>query len=290
LYALVFSTRYLDLVTMWFIPIPDGLSIWDFVSVYNTVLKFLYLGTTYGLLLMFLLFRDTYDADNDQFCKTSVVLPAMILAYNLAYYDEWVEIFWTFSIFLEVVAMLPQLLLFRAFPCSQIYDGLACRCIPGGCPARSICCPLLPKPQAPIVPGAVATMAGPATVDGLLWFYVLCMACYRAFYLLNWVWRYHTQPNYWDPIVWASGVCQTSLFMPFFYYYISRFMQKGARYSLLETEDLDVDAEYGSTKEEADNVKVAKEIVQQERDVISQALTGKPAAASAGAAATGAAP
>jgi ER lumen protein retaining receptor len=268
---LVFTTRYLDLVTMWFIDIPEGLSIWDFVSVYNTVLKILYLATTYGLLLMFLLFRSTYDADNDQFCKASVVLPALVLAYHFAYYDEWVEILWTFSIFLEVVAMLPQLLLFRAFPCSQIYDCLACRCIPGGCPARSFCCPILPKPKAPTVAGAVATMAGPATVDGLLWFYVLCMACYRACYLLNWVWRYHTQPNYWDPIVWVSGVCQTSLFMPFFYYYISRFMKTEQRYSALATDDLDVE-QYGSTKEQADNVKTAKVIVQHEREVLQKAL------------------
>ena len=112
---------------MWAIDVPEGLSIWDFVSVYNSVLKLLYLSTTYGLLLMFVLFRSTYDANNDQFCKTSVVLPAMFLAYHFAYYDEWVEILWTFSIFLEVVAMLPQLLLFRAFPCSQNAGGVQLR-------------------------------------------------------------------------------------------------------------------------------------------------------------------
>ena len=74
LYALVFSTRYLDLVTMWYIEIPDGLSLWDFVSVCNTVLKSMYLGTTYGLLLSFVIFRDTHDAENDQFCKLAVVV------------------------------------------------------------------------------------------------------------------------------------------------------------------------------------------------------------------------
>ena len=119
-------------------------------------------------------------------------------------------------------------------------------------------------------------MAGPATVDGLLWFYVLCLASYRALYLLNWVWRYHTTANYWDPIVWVCGACQTSLFMPFFYYYISRFLQKEQRYSPLASEDLD--AEYGRTKEEADNAKVAKEIVQHEREVLQKALS-TPAAA-----------
>ena len=61
--------------------------------------------------------------------------------------------------------------------------------------------------------------------------------------------------------------------MPFFYYYISRFMKTEQRYSALATEDLD--AEYGSTstKQEADNVKVAKEIVQQEREELQRALS-----------------
>ena len=28
----------------------------------------------------------------------------------------------------------------------------------------------------------------------------------------------------WDPVVWVSGICQTTLFFPFFYYYIQRFV------------------------------------------------------------------
>jgi ER lumen protein retaining receptor len=267
---MVFTTRYLDLVTMWYIEIPDGLSIWDFVSVYNTVLKLLYLSCTYGLLLSFLIFRDTYDADNDQFCKAVVVVPALLLAHSFAYYNETVEVLWTFSIFLEVVAMLPQLLLFRAFPCACVYDALACRCIPGGCPARGMC---LPKPQAPAPRGAVAAMAGPATVDGLLWFYVLCLAMYRAFYLLNWVWRYHTTPSYWDPIVWVSGACQTMIYIPFFYFYCTRFVgSERVAYSPIEMDD--IEAEYGNTKTVADNVKAAKGIVQHEREVVAKALQG----------------
>ena len=41
--------------------------------------------------------------------------------------------------------------------------------------------------------------------------------------------RVHSQ--YWDPIVWVSGVCQTSLFGPFFHYYISRFVRDGTGYA-----------------------------------------------------------
>ena len=43
---------------------------------------------------------------------------------------------------------------------------------------------------------------------------------YRAFYLLNWVWRYMTQEGYSDWIVWVSGIVQTILYLDFFYYYI----------------------------------------------------------------------
>ena len=46
------------------------------------------------------------------------------------------------------------------------------------------------------------------------------MGMYRAFYLLNWVWRYMTQEGYSDWIVWVAGIIQTVLYLDFFYYYI----------------------------------------------------------------------
>ena len=54
-------------------------------------------------------------------------------------------------------------------------------------------------------------------------------------------------------------------------------MQTEQRYSVLATEDLE--AEYGSTKKGADNVKVAKEIVQHEQEVLQKALSGTAGAA-----------
>ena len=56
--------------------------------------------------------------------------------------------------------------------------------------------------------------------DVLTWHYVFCMGMYRAFYLLNWVWRYMTQEGYSDWIVWVAGIVQTILYLDFFYYYI----------------------------------------------------------------------
>ncbi len=135
-----------------------------------------------------------------------VITAALILAYEFAYYNETVEVLWTFSIFLEVVAMLPQLLLMRTLPCACVYDATAC-CVArptgdGRLPAvlsRSCC---LPSPALPAAKGLTRVAAGPATADnGLVWFWALCMALYRGFYLLNWIWKYQTQENYWDPIV-----------------------------------------------------------------------------------------
>jgi ER lumen protein retaining receptor len=93
--------------------------------------------------------------------------------------------------------------------------------------------------------------------DVMTWHYVFCMGMYRAFYLLNWIWRYMTQvtlqpptclhyrflssdpwiyqsadlavrcgrwcrcqEGYSDWIVWVAGIIQTILYLDFFYYYI----------------------------------------------------------------------
>ena len=42
---------------------------------------------------------------------------------------------------------------------------------------------------------------------------------YRGLYLLNWIYRYLTEPHYRQWIVWASGLAQTGLYADFFYYY-----------------------------------------------------------------------
>ncbi len=63
-------------------------------------------------------------------------------------------------------------------------------------------------------------VVGFQVTDVLTWHYVFCMGMYRAFYLLNWVWRYTTQEGYSDWIVWVAGIVQTILYLDFFYYYI----------------------------------------------------------------------
>ena len=68
LFAAVFTTRYLDLVL-------------NFISVYNTVMKVIFLVTAYGTLyLMFIKFRATYDSNHDTFRAEFLVIPAVGLA------------------------------------------------------------------------------------------------------------------------------------------------------------------------------------------------------------------
>jgi len=58
------------------------------------------------------------------------------------------------------------------------------------------------------------------TVKNITSHYMFCLGAYRALYVANWVVRYMTEPNYWDPIAWVSGIVQTSLYCDFFYYYV----------------------------------------------------------------------
>lgn len=68
LFALVFSTRYLDLFT-------------TFVSAYNTTMKVIYLGASFGTVyLMFFKFRATYDKNHDTLRVEFFILPALVLA------------------------------------------------------------------------------------------------------------------------------------------------------------------------------------------------------------------
>ncbi|XP_073997345.1 ER lumen protein-retaining receptor [Rhodnius prolixus] len=97
LFAAVYTARYLDLVT-------------SYISAYNTVMKIVFLVASYGTLyLMFLKFKATYDHNHDTFRIEFLVLPCVILALLINHDFSALEILWTFSIYLESVAILPQL-------------------------------------------------------------------------------------------------------------------------------------------------------------------------------------
>ncbi|KAF9403317.1 endoplasmic reticulum retention protein [Podila epigama] len=97
LYAAVFLTRYLDLFTR-------------IHSVYNTVMKIFFISTSlYIVYLMKIKFKATNDPRLDTFQVQYIVGGAALLSLFANYEFTVQEILWTFSVYLEAVAILPQL-------------------------------------------------------------------------------------------------------------------------------------------------------------------------------------
>merc|ERR1712098_32055 len=82
------------------------------------------------------------------------------------------DLLWSSSIWLESVAILPQLILLQKL-------------------------------------GDVENLTGD---------FVGAMGAYRAFYILNWVYRYFVD-DYINWVGWIGGLVQTALYADFFYYY-----------------------------------------------------------------------
>jgi len=97
MFAICFITRYLDLVI-------------HFVSLYNTIMKVIYISCAVGTCyLIFFKFKATYDGNHDSMRAEFLIVPAAGLACLVNHNFEVMEILWTFSIYLEAVAILPQL-------------------------------------------------------------------------------------------------------------------------------------------------------------------------------------
>ncbi|XP_050363013.1 ER lumen protein-retaining receptor [Argentina anserina] len=163
LYSLVFVTRYLDIFT-------------DFISLYNTVMKLIFLGSSFSIvwyIRQHRVVRRSYDRDQDTFRHLFLLGPCLLLALIFNEKFTFKEVMWSFSLFLEAVAILPQLVLLQR--------------------TRNI--------------------------DNLTGQYVFLLGAYRALYILNWIYRYFTEPHYvhWTP--WIAGIVQTLLYADFFYYY-----------------------------------------------------------------------
>lgn len=163
LYALVFICRYLDLFT-------------NFISLYNTIMKFVFLGSSFSIIYYMKyhkVVKVTYDREQDTFRYQFLVIPCLVLAMLINERFEFMEVLWTFSIYLEAVAILPQLFLLQK----------------------------------------------QGEVENLTSHYVAALGAYRALYLLNWMYRYFTEDDYQQRIVWISGIIQTALYCDFFYHY-----------------------------------------------------------------------
>mmetsp|Transcript_9445 Transcript_9445/g.8452 ORF Transcript_9445/g.8452 Transcript_9445/m.8452 type:complete len:221 (+) Transcript_9445:13-675(+) len=168
LYLIVFIARYLDLFT-------------TFYSLYNTIMKILYIGTTSYIIFMVRYtepFKTSYDRAHDSFLHYQfAVAPAAILGLitNIIEGFGFIEVFWTFSIYLEAFAIIPQLIVLQRYQ----------------------------------------------EVENLTGNYVFFLGAYRALYILNWVYRSYYEPYYhhnW--VVYLCGLAQTALYLDFFYYFI----------------------------------------------------------------------
>lgn len=103
LYVMIFLTRYLDIFTR-------------YVSLYNTIMKLVFVGTSIGIVWYMKyhkVVKQTYNKNEDTFRHYILVLPCFVLA--LLFHRDFsiMEVLWTFSLYLEAVAILPQLVLLQ---------------------------------------------------------------------------------------------------------------------------------------------------------------------------------
>eukprot|EP00475_Leptophrys_vorax_P019724 TRINITY_DN27030_c0_g1_i1.p1 TRINITY_DN27030_c0_g1~~TRINITY_DN27030_c0_g1_i1.p1 ORF type:complete len:217 (+),score=15.54 TRINITY_DN27030_c0_g1_i1:64-714(+) len=103
LYVIIFSTRYLDLF-------------YAFISIYNSAMKVIFLSGTIAIVYFMRydkVVKQKYDKDHDTFRHIFLIVPCFLLALIVNKKLTITEVLWAFSIYLEAVAILPQLVLLQ---------------------------------------------------------------------------------------------------------------------------------------------------------------------------------
>jgi len=194
IYLLVFLCRYIDIF-------------WNFISLYNSVMKVLFIGTTgYILFMMKTELKAKLSPETESTKALMVIIPSCALLalvlndHNTECsghpFDCLVSFLWAFSIYLEAVAIIPQLMLLKR---------------------KKI-------------------------VKNLTGNYIFCLGAYRALYLVNWFYRYFVDPISAPEfmIKVCAGLVQTALFFNFFVVYINSKKGHGAASDvIMDTENLD---------------------------------------------------
>mmetsp|Transcript_15601 Transcript_15601/g.25844 ORF Transcript_15601/g.25844 Transcript_15601/m.25844 type:complete len:226 (+) Transcript_15601:125-802(+) len=102
LYAIVFITRYLDIF-------------YNFASIYNYVMKLIFLGASGAIVyIMRVRHGSHYDRTQEKLETWYFLVPCFVLALIINHRFTVTEVLWTFSIYLEAVAIVPQLFLLQA--------------------------------------------------------------------------------------------------------------------------------------------------------------------------------
>jgi hypothetical protein len=119
LYLLTFCCRYLDLFTLY-----DNLDLFTwYFSLYNSAMKLFHIGACIAVIYaMRCRIASTYDVSQDTFRHwIAAAAPCGVLALVTHVVDSsqhgsfLMELLWTFSIYLEVMAIVPQLIVFQRY-------------------------------------------------------------------------------------------------------------------------------------------------------------------------------
>lgn len=187
LYIAVFLTRYLDL--FW---VPPSASWWNFI------LKNFYIWSSiYIIILMTRIYARTREREKAWKWgayaggASLVAAPLVSLIFNGWTRSTFVEVLWTFSIILESVCVVPQLLLLRQTTVPTVIDS----------------------------------------------FYLVTLGSYRAFYLLNWIYRAFT-PSKPDAISVIFGFLQTAFYVDFAWVYWTRQRVKLRGGGIVDADDM----------------------------------------------------
>ncbi|MBN3311533.1 ERD22 protein, partial [Atractosteus spatula] len=214
LFALVFTTRYLDLFT-------------SFISLYNTSMKVIYIGCAYATVyLIYVKFKATYDGNHDTFRVEFLVVPVGGLSF-LVNHD-----------FSPLEHNKNVKLISKRAPCGgfseawQGYTGLSIAGgVAGGC--ISVSCPDVTSSGGQILWTFSIYLESVAILPQLFMIsktgeaetitthYLFFLGLYRALYLINWIWRFYFE-GFFDMIAIVAGVVQTILYCDFFYLYVTK--------------------------------------------------------------------
>lgn len=162
--------------------------------------------------------KDTYNKEEDAFPTQYLLIPTVLLgiAVNQDHSSPF-EMCWVRRMINGATSSLP--LSFAAHRCC------AQRCALGSplthptsrCVAQAFSIYL----EAVAILPQLFMLQKQGGAESLTSHYVMLLGLYRLFYLFNWIYRYATEDNYMQTIVWVSGIVQTALYLDFFYNYIN---------------------------------------------------------------------
>lgn len=145
-------------------------------TIYNRAYKIYYLISSYLLLLLvYVIFRKT----RDQISKTFPIFGYFIIACLLAIGTYWLDKYHSSNEGLEFF-----------WRCSIFLEIFA----------------IIPQ---------MNLIHKQGSIDKVMLYYIMMLGFYRAFYILNWFYRYQTE-EIWEPIGFYSGCVQTLIYLVFF--------------------------------------------------------------------------